>query len=246
MSQGILSMGFVLGRAPVIPVLAIDDPATAVPLARALVNGGLPVLEITLRTPQALAAVEAIARAVPEALPGVGTYTQAADAARARDAGARFLVSPGTTQAVMEAAAAVDLPLLPGVATASEVMRALAAGLTHLKFFPAEANGGTAALRALHGPFAEARFCPTGGIRPDNYLDYLGLPNVLCVGGTWLAPEDAVAARDWARIRALAAQVSGRRLPPAASVGDAPPQADAAWYSVAGEEDPGSADEDLR
>ena len=242
---GQLSMGFVLGRAPVIPVLAIEEPDHAVPLAEALVAGGLPVLEVTLRTPVALEAVEAIARQVPDALLGVGTFTQADQARSAADAGARFLVSPGLTDRLVVAADAADLPLLPGVATPSELMRAAEAEITHLKFFPAEVNGGIAAVKALGGPFPAARFCPTGGISPRNYLDYLQLPNVLCVGGTWLAPPDAVAAGDWARISALAAGASGRRVP-GESRHSEPGAASADWYSVAGEEDPGSADEDLR
>lgn len=235
-----------MARAPVIPVLAIDRVADAVPLARALVAGGLPVLEITLRTDSALECVAAVAEAVPEALVGVGTYTRADEAAAARDAGAQFLVSPGLTEALVAGAMNAGLSLLPGVATASDLIRAQEAGYSHLKFFPAEANGGISALKALGGPFAGMRFCPTGGIGPQNYLDYLAQPNVLCVGGSWVAPPDALAAGDWARVTALAAAVTGRRV---LAGGDGESSGSAGgsdWYSVAGEEDPGSGDEELR
>ncbi|MEX0374188.1 bifunctional 4-hydroxy-2-oxoglutarate aldolase/2-dehydro-3-deoxy-phosphogluconate aldolase [Spiribacter pallidus] len=231
----------IMTRAPVIPVLAIDEVEVAVDLARALVDGGLPVLEVTLRTDAALAAVEAIAEALPQATVGVGTVISAGQVASAQSAGARFVVSPGFTASVAVRAQQLDLPLLPGVMTPSEVMAAVEAGLDHLKFFPATAAGGADMLKALAGPFPQARFCPTGGITADNHLSFLRLANVLCVGGSWLAPADAVAARDWPRIRALAAAVSGQRSPSAEAggVGDR-------WYSVAGEEDPGSAFEDLR
>ncbi len=244
MNEGRLSIHALMTRAPVIPVLALDSADTAPALARALVDGGLPVLEVTLRTPAALPAVEAIAREVPEALVGVGTLTRAADAIAARDAGARFLVSPGLTDTLIGAVLNVDIPLLPGISTPSELMRAVEAGFDRLKFFPAEANGGVGALKALAGPFPAVQFCPTGGISPGNYLDYLALPNVLCVGGSWLAPGDAVAAGDWSRITSLAAAVSGGR----SAIDPARSRAAAAedWYSVAGEEDPGSADEALR
>ncbi|PWG64660.1 bifunctional 4-hydroxy-2-oxoglutarate aldolase/2-dehydro-3-deoxy-phosphogluconate aldolase [Sediminicurvatus halobius] len=233
----------VMGRAPVIPVLEIEDRAQAVPLARALVAGGLPVLEVTLRTGAALEAVAAIRREVPEALVGVGTVTRVGHCREAADAGASFLVSPGVTERLLAAAEAAGLGLLPGIATASEIILAGEAGLRHLKFFPAEANGGTAALRALRGPFPDVRFCPTGGVRPQNFLDYLSLPNVLCVGGSWLAPASALAAGDWDRITDLARQVSGER-PRALAAGQ--PWDDDALSSVAGEEDPGAAAEDLR
>ena len=239
-----ISMEFVMGRAPVIPVLAIDAEVDAVGLARALVSGGLPVLEVTLRTPAALAAVEAMAKAVPEAVVGVGTVVRADQAQAALDAGAQFLVSPGTTDSVMKAAEQTKLALLPGISSASELMRAGEAGYTHLKFFPAQSSGGVDALRAFNGPFPQVRFCPTGGISLQNYLAYLALPNVLCVGGSWVAPTDAVASGDWARISGLAASVSGVRL----NAHNAPATDNSAtdWHSVAGEEDPGSADEDLR
>ncbi|AGM40816.1 keto-hydroxyglutarate-aldolase/keto-deoxy-phosphogluconate aldolase [Spiribacter salinus M19-40] len=228
-----VAMSFLMARAPVIPVLAIARVEDAVPLARALVAGGLPVLEITLRTPQALECVEAVASAVPEALVGVGTYTRSEQALAAREAGAQFLVSPGLSDALVSGAMNADLPFLPGVATASDVIRAQEAGYDHLKFFPAESSGGIEALKALGGPFGDVRFCPTGGIGPTNCLDYLSLPNVLCVGGSWVAPASAVAAGDWERVTGLAAAVTGHY-----SASD--------WYSVAGEEDPGSGDEKLR
>jgi len=233
----------VMGRAPVIPVLEIEDGAHAVPLARALVAGGLPVLEVTLRTAAALDAVTAIRREVPEALVGVGTVTRSADCARAADAGAAFLVSPGVTERLLAGADQAGLGLLPGVATASEILLAGEAGVRHLKFFPAEASGGVGALRALRGPFPEVRFCPTGGVRPENFLDYLSLSNVLCVGGSWLAPASALAGGDWARVTELARQVSGKR-PRALAAGQ--PWDDDTLSSVAGEEDPGAAAEDLR
>lgn len=194
-----------LSRARVVPVLVIDEAAQAVPLARALVAGGLPVLEITLRTAAAPEAIRRIAAEVPEAVVGAGTVLTAADLATARDAGARFIVSPGGTDALYAATAEAGLPFLPGVATASEVMRGLEAGLTCFKAFPAAAIGGPATVAALGGPFPQARFCPTGGIRPDTAASYLRLPNVVAIGGTWLAPRDALAAGDWARIEALAA-----------------------------------------
>lgn len=190
-------------RAPVIPVLVIEDAAHAAPLTRALVAGGLPVLEVTLRTPAALAAIRAMA-AVEGAVVGAGTVLTREDAMRAADAGARFAVSPGLTDALAEACAAAGLPLLPGAVTASEVMRAAETGYDLLKFFPAEAAGGVAALAALAGPLPRIGFCPTGGITAENAGRYLGLPNVICVGGTWLARPSDLQAGDWAAIEARA------------------------------------------
>ena len=189
---------------PVIPVLTIERAADAVPLARALVAGGLRVLEITLRTPAAIAAIERIAAEVPEAVTGAGTVLNAADWARAEAAGASFIVSPGLTDPLIQIASASALAFLPGVATAGELMRGLDAGLTSFKFFPAETSGGAPALKALHGPFPNVHFCPTGGISAKSAPDYLNLPNVVCVGGGWVAPNDAVAAEDWTRITELA------------------------------------------
>ncbi len=189
---------------PVIPVIVIDDLSVAVPLARALVEGGVRVLEVTLRTQVALRCMEAIAKAVPEAIVGAGTIRNAADARAAKDVGCRFGVSPGYTQAVGQACRDLGLPLLPGVATAGEVMQANADGYLLLKFFPASAAGGIPMLKALAGPFPDVVFCPTGGISAETAPQYLALPNVKVCGGSWLTPPDAVAKGDWARITALA------------------------------------------
>ncbi len=194
----------VMQDAPVIPVIVLNDLAHAVPMARALVAGGIRMLEVTLRTPQALACIEAIARDVPEAVVGAGTVRTRADAQAAAMAGARFAVSPGFTPAVGQACRDAGLALLPGVATGSEIMQALEAGFTELKFFPALQAGGAAMLKAWSGPFFDVRFCPTGGVTLQNAPDLLVLPNVLCVGGSWLVPLDALAQGDWARITELA------------------------------------------
>lgn len=194
----------VMQDAPVIPVIVLNDVAHAVPMARALVAGGIRMLEVTLRTPQALACIEAIARDVPEAVVGAGTVRTRADAQAAAMAGARFAVSPGFTPAVGQACRDVGLALLPGVATGSEIMQALEAGFTELKFFPALQAGGPAMLKAWSGPFFDVKFCPTGGVTLQNAPDLLALPNVLCVGGSWLVPVDALAQGDWARITQLA------------------------------------------
>jgi 2-dehydro-3-deoxyphosphogluconate aldolase/(4S)-4-hydroxy-2-oxoglutarate aldolase len=194
--------------APVIPVIVLTDAAHAVPLARALVAGGIRMLEVTLRTRAALACIEAIAREVPEAVAGAGTVRSAADAQAAVMAGARFAVSPGYTPAVGKACRELDLPLLPGVATASEIMAAQADGYTDLKFFPAMQAGGVAMLKAWQGPFGDVKFCPTGGITAVNAPDFLALANVVCVGGSWITPADAVASGDWARITQLAREAA--------------------------------------
>ena len=194
--------------APVIPVLVIEDAAQARPLAEAMVAGGLPVLEVTLRTPAALAAIAEMAQ-VPGAIVGAGTLLRADDVAAAVAVGARFGVAPGATDALLDAALAAGLPLLPGAVTASEVMRLLERGFDMLKFFPAEPAGGRAALSALAGPLPQASFCPTGGIGPDNAAGYLALPNVVCVGGSWVAPKGLVAAGDWGGITALARAAAG-------------------------------------
>ncbi|OHC76248.1 MAG: keto-deoxy-phosphogluconate aldolase [Rhodoferax sp. RIFCSPLOWO2_12_FULL_60_11] len=194
----------VMQDAPVIPVIVLNDIAHAVPMARALVAGGIRMLEVTLRTPQALACIEAIARDVPEAVVGAGTVRTRADAQAAAMAGARFAVSPGFTPAVGQACRDVGLALLPGVATGSEIMQALEAGFTELKFFPALQAGGPAMLKAWSGPFFDVKFCPTGGVTLQNAPDLLALPNVLCVGGSWLVPADALAQGDWVRITQLA------------------------------------------
>ena len=198
----------VMQDAPVIPVIVLHELAHAVPLARALLAGGIRMLEVTLRTPQALACIEAIARDVPQAMVGAGTVRSAADAQAAALAGARFAVSPGYTHAVGQACRDAGLPLLPGVATASEIMLAQQDGFTELKFFPALQAGGVALLKAWNGPFGDVRFCPTGGITLQNASDFLTLPKVVCVGGSWLAPADALAQGDWARITRLAAEAA--------------------------------------
>ena len=190
--------------APVIPVIVLNDVQHAIPLARALVAGGIRMLEVTLRTPQALACIEAIAQQVPEAVVGAGTVRSAADAVAASHAGARFAVSPGFTPAVGRQCQDLDLPLLPGVATGSEIMLAQEEGFKALKFFPALQAGGLAMLKAWQGPFGDVLFCPTGGIHAGNAHEFLALPNVACVGGSWLVPGDALARGDWSAITSLA------------------------------------------
>ena len=199
----------VMQDAAVIPVIVLQDPAHAVPMARALLAGGIRMLEVTLRTPVALACIEAIAKEVPEAVVGAGTVRSAADAQAAALAGARFAVSPGYTQAVGKACHDLGLALLPGVATGSEIMLAQEDGYTALKFFPAVPAGGAGMLKAWHGPFNDVKFCPTGGITPANAREFLALPNVACVGGSWLTPADALASQDWARITRLAGEAAG-------------------------------------
>ncbi|WP_405653682.1 bifunctional 4-hydroxy-2-oxoglutarate aldolase/2-dehydro-3-deoxy-phosphogluconate aldolase [Streptomyces sp. RK9] len=201
----------VLDLAPVIPVVVIDDPTDALPLARALVTGGLPAIEVTLRTPAALDAIRAIADGVPDAVVGAGTIVSPENVTAAADAGARFLVSPGWTPTLLDAMAASGLPYLPGVSTTSEVVALLERGVTEMKFFPAEAAGGTPYLKSLGGPLPQARFCPTGGISATSAPTYLALPNVGCVGGSWMLPPDAVAAKDWARVESLAREASTLR-----------------------------------
>ncbi|MBO8193515.1 bifunctional 4-hydroxy-2-oxoglutarate aldolase/2-dehydro-3-deoxy-phosphogluconate aldolase [Streptomyces oryzae] len=202
------SSSSVLDLAPVIPVVVLEDAADAVPLARALVAGGLPAIEVTLRTEAAPEAIRAIAQAVPEAVVGAGTVLGPQDVQTAVAAGARFLVSPGWTDTLLEAMRASGLPFLPGVSTVSEVVALLERGVTELKFFPAEAAGGTGYLKSLASPLPRARFCPTGGVTAANAPGYLALPNVACVGGTWMLPADALAAKDWERVRALAAEAA--------------------------------------
>ena len=196
----------VMRDAPVIPVIVLHDVATAVPLARALLAGGIRMLEVTLRTPVALACIEASARDVPQAVVGAGTVRSAADVQAAAMAGARFIVSPGYIRSVGRACHDAGLPLLPGVASASEIMAAQEDGYSELKFFPAAQAGGTAMLKALGGPFNDVRFCPTGGISMVNAPEFLALPNVPCVGGSWLTPAESVARAEWSRITQLAAQ----------------------------------------
>ena len=193
-----------LDVSPVIPVVVIQDVAAAVPLARALVAGGVPIIEVTLRTPQALEAVRAILAEVPDIMVGVGSVLTPAQLDQALAVGAHFLVSPGASPSLLARLAAAPVPVLPGVATVSEVLTALEHGLTELKFFPAEAAGGPAFLAAVAGPVPQVRFCPTGGVTMANLRDYLALPNVGAVGGTWLAPRTLVESADWAAITGLA------------------------------------------
>ena len=193
----------VMQDAPVIPVIVLQDVAHAVPMARALLAGGVRMLEVTLRTPQALACIEAIAKEVPEAVVGAGTVRSRADAQAAANAGARFAVSPGYTSAVGQACRDHGLALLPGVATGSEIMMAQEDGFTELKFFPAMQAGGPAMLKAWSGPFFDVRFCPTGGVTLQNAPEFLALPNVVCVGGSWIVPADVMAKGEWSRITEL-------------------------------------------
>jgi len=203
----------VMQDAPVIPVIVLNDVAHAVPLALALVAGGIRMLEVTLRTPQALACMEAIAKAVPEAIVGAGTVRSVADVKAAAHAGAKFAVSPGYTSAVGQACRDQGLALLPGVATGSEIMMAQEDGFTEMKFFPAMQAGGPAMLKAWGGPFFDVRFCPTGGVTPQNTTEFLSLSNVACVGGSWLVPADALTQGDWARIEKLAREASQLKRP---------------------------------
>jgi 2-dehydro-3-deoxyphosphogluconate aldolase/(4S)-4-hydroxy-2-oxoglutarate aldolase len=198
----------VMRDAPVIPVIVLHDVKDAVPLARALVAGGIRMLEVTLRTREALECIELIAKEVPEAVAGAGTIRSAADAQAAALAGARFGVSPGYTRAVGKACHDLGLPLLPGVATGSEIMLAQEDGYTELKFFPAVQAGGLAMLKAWQGPFGEVKFCPTGGVHAGNAHEFLSLANVACVGGSWILPTEAIAAGDWHRIEELAREAS--------------------------------------
>jgi 2-dehydro-3-deoxyphosphogluconate aldolase / (4S)-4-hydroxy-2-oxoglutarate aldolase len=200
-----------LGRGPVIPVIVVENLAHAVPLAQALVAGGLTVLEVTLRTPVALEAIALMRAALPDAIIGVGTVLYAEQLHAAAEAGASFAVSPGLTDALATAALAQSVPLLPGIATVSEAMAARERGLRHLKFFPAEAAGGAKFLSSLASVIPDLAFCPTGGIGPANAGSYLALPNVACVGGSWMIPKDKIQAGDWVGIEALAREAAGLR-----------------------------------
>jgi len=194
----------ILDGQPVIPVIKISDLSAAVPLARALAKGGLPAIEITLRTPVAIDAIRLVADEVEDAIVGAGTILSARQYDEAVDAGAKFIVSPGTTIELLEAARSSSVPFLPGANTPSEIMSMREEGYTVMKFFPAEQSGGAAFLKSLSSPLAGIRFCPTGGVSPSNAGDYLSLPNVICVGGSWVAPDDLVAKGDWDAIEALA------------------------------------------
>ncbi|WP_225087912.1 bifunctional 4-hydroxy-2-oxoglutarate aldolase/2-dehydro-3-deoxy-phosphogluconate aldolase [Pectobacterium colocasium] len=194
----------ILTTGPVVPVIVVNKLEHAVPMAKALVAGGVRVLELTLRTDCAIDAIRAIAKEVPEAIVGAGTVTNPEQLAAVVEAGAQFAISPGLTEPLLKAATAGNIPLIPGISTVSELMLGMDYGLREFKFFPAEANGGVKALQAIAGPFAQLRFCPTGGITPNNYRDYLALKSVLCVGGSWLVPNDALESGDYARITELA------------------------------------------
>jgi 2-dehydro-3-deoxyphosphogluconate aldolase/(4S)-4-hydroxy-2-oxoglutarate aldolase len=201
-----LSIEVIVGLAPVIPVVRIDDLEDAVPLASALVRGGLPAIEVTLRTPVAVAAIERIAAEVPGAVVGAGTVTTSRQIADAVGAGARFLVSPGATASLLDALQAGGVPFLPGTATSSDIVALIERGITHAKLFPAEVVGGIPALKAFAGPFPQMRFCPTGGVTPQNAADYLAQPNVVCVGGSWMAKPG-----DWEAVEATAAEAAAFR-----------------------------------
>ncbi|MCW6567236.1 bifunctional 4-hydroxy-2-oxoglutarate aldolase/2-dehydro-3-deoxy-phosphogluconate aldolase [Yersinia ruckeri] len=196
----------IMTAGPVVPVIVINKLAQAVPLAKALVAGGVRVLEVTLRTPCAVDAIRAIAQEVPEAIIGAGTVLNPEQLAAVTEAGAQFAISPGLTDDLLKAATAGSIPLIPGISTVSELMLGMSYGLKEFKFFPAEANGGVKALQAIGSPFSQVRFCPTGGITPNNYRDYLALKSVLCIGGSWLVPAEALEKGDYARITELAKQ----------------------------------------
>lgn len=196
----------IFSQGPVVPVLVIKDVAHAVPLAKALIAGGIRVLEVTLRTDAALEVIAKIAKEVPEAIIGAGTVTNREQLQQVIDAGAKFAISPGLTSDLLKAGNESSIALIPGISSISELMTAVDHGYTHLKFFPAEASGGVNALKAIGGPFPDIKFCPTGGISPSNYNDYLALPSVRCAGGSWLAPEEAMINGDWDKITELAKQ----------------------------------------
>lgn len=198
-----LQPGTLFEQGPVVPVIVIKDLADAVPMAKALLAGGIKVLEVTLRTPVALEAIRLLSTEVPDAIVGAGTVTTAAQLQQVVEAGARFAISPGLTRELLQAGKDAAIPLIPGIASISELMEGTGLGYTHFKFFPAEAAGGVKTLKSIHGPFSDIRFCPTGGINEKNFKDYLALPNVKCVGGSWIVPDDAVAAKDWQRITSL-------------------------------------------
>jgi 2-dehydro-3-deoxyphosphogluconate aldolase / (4S)-4-hydroxy-2-oxoglutarate aldolase len=208
-----LSIRDIMLISPVIPVLTVSRVEHALPLARALVRGGVRVLELTLRTHCALDAIASIRAGVPEAVVGAGTLTRLDDFGAAGRAGAQFGVTPGLTPALIRAAALVEFPLLPGVMTPAELIAARESGYSACKLFPAQAAGGLAMLRALAGPFPDVVFCPTGGITPQNAADYLAQPNVLCVGGSWLAPSEALEQEDWPKIESLAREAAALREP---------------------------------
>ena len=199
-----ISPAEIFAAGPVVPVLVINDVEKAVPLAKALMAGGIKVLEVTLRTPVAIDVISTIAKEVPDALIGAGTVTNAQQLKAVTEAGAKFAISPGMTADLLKAGMEGDIPLIPGISSTSDLMKGKDAGYTHMKFFPAEASGGVKAIKSISGPFPDVTFCPTGGIGPANYKEYLALPNVKCVGGSWVAPDDAINEGDWDRITQLA------------------------------------------
>ncbi|WP_218310592.1 bifunctional 4-hydroxy-2-oxoglutarate aldolase/2-dehydro-3-deoxy-phosphogluconate aldolase [Alteromonas antoniana] len=199
-----ISPAEIFAAGPVVPVLVINDVEKAVPLAKALMAGGIKVLEVTLRTPVAIDVISTIAKEVPDALIGAGTVTNAQQLKAVTDAGAKFAISPGMTADLLKAGMDGDIPLIPGISSTSDLMKGKDAGYTHMKFFPAEASGGVKAIKSISGPFPDVTFCPTGGIGPGNFKEYLALPNVKCVGGSWIAPDDAINEGDWDRITQLA------------------------------------------
>ncbi|NIE53306.1 bifunctional 4-hydroxy-2-oxoglutarate aldolase/2-dehydro-3-deoxy-phosphogluconate aldolase [Pantoea dispersa] len=204
----------ILTTGPVVPVIVVNKLEHAVPMAKALVAGGVRVLEVTLRTPVAMDALRAMIKEVPEAIVGAGTVINIQQLKEVTDAGAQFVISPGLTEPLLKAAVEGPVPLIPGISTVSELMVGMDYGLREFKFFPAEANGGVKALAAIGGPFPQVRFCPTGGISPANYRDYLALKSVLCIGGSWLVPNDALESGDWDRITQLAREaVAGAASP---------------------------------
>ncbi|KPD03578.1 bifunctional 4-hydroxy-2-oxoglutarate aldolase/2-dehydro-3-deoxy-phosphogluconate aldolase [Moellerella wisconsensis] len=194
----------ILTAGPIVPVIVINELSQAVPLAKALISGGVKVLEVTLRTECAIDAIRLIAQEVPEAIVGAGTVINSKQLQAVTEAGAQFAISPGLTDNLLDAAVKGSIPLIPGISSVSELMLGMNYGLTEFKFFPAEANGGVKALKAIAGPFSQVRFCPTGGISPANYRDYLALDSVLCIGGSWIVPADALQQGDYARITQLA------------------------------------------
>lgn len=204
MNNWSISPAEVFAAGPVVPVLVIHDVAHAIPIAKALMAGGIKVLEVTLRTPAALDVIRTIAKEVPDAIIGAGTVTNAQQLKEVTEAGAKFAISPGMTADLLQAGADGTIPLIPGISSISDLMKAKDAGYTYLKFFPAEASGGIKAIKSIGGPFPEVTFCPTGGIGPANYLEYLSLSNVACVGGSWLAPDDAIQNGNWDAITTLA------------------------------------------
>jgi 2-dehydro-3-deoxyphosphogluconate aldolase/(4S)-4-hydroxy-2-oxoglutarate aldolase len=204
-----MNINDILQQSPVVPVIVIDRLEQAVPLAQALVDGGLPVLEVTLRSDVAMQAIHEISQAVTGAIVGVGTVTRPEQFQQSIEAGAQFAVSPGLTDALLAASRSVELPFLPGVFTPSEVMSAYEHGFKTLKLYPAQQAGGIGMLKTINGPLPEVKFCPTGGIAADNFLDFLQLPNVTCVGGSWVCPAQAIQNQDWAQISQLAADVRG-------------------------------------